>query len=89
MNISEPDSPELLKLAAKIVSSIGQLLGNILNQGNTAATLPEDAMSSKMSSEMPSAATPEAKDVSMSSKCLPKGASRPKRKQASKLKMVS
>ena len=27
-----------------------QLLGNILNQGNTAATLPEDAMSSKMSS---------------------------------------
>ena len=47
LNISEPDSPELLKLVAKIVSSIGQLLGNILNQGNTAATLPEDAMSSK------------------------------------------
>ena len=66
-----------------------QLLGNILNQGNTAATLPEDAMSSKMSSEMPSAATPEAKDVSMSSECLPKGASRPKTKQASELKLVS
>jgi hypothetical protein len=44
------------------------MLGNILNQGNATATLPEDRKSSK---------------------CLPNASSRPKRKQASELKLVS
>lgn len=44
-----------------------QMLGNILNQGNATATLPEDQMSSKKSST----SMPEAENFSMSSECLP------------------
>ena len=77
-----------------------QMLGNILNQGNATATLPEDRKSSKKSSGKTSTSKPEADDFSvsskclpnvfqMSSKCLPNASSRPKRKQASELKLVS
>ena len=66
-----------------------QMLGNILNQGNATATLPEDPKSSKKSSGKSSTSKPEADDFSMSSKCLPNASSRPKRKQASELKLVS
>lgn len=66
-----------------------QMLGNILNQGNATATPPEDPKSSKKSSGKSSTSKPEADDFSMSSKCLPNASSRPKRKQASELKLVS
>ncbi|OUN41377.1 tyrosine-type recombinase/integrase [Enorma massiliensis] len=55
-----------------------QMLGNILNQGNATATLPEDPKSSKKSSGKSSTSKPEADDFSMSSKCLPNASSRPK-----------
>lgn len=45
-----------------------QMLGNILNQGNATATLPEDRKSSKKSSGKSSTSKPEADDFSMSSK---------------------
>lgn len=46
-----------------------QMLGNILNQGNATATLPEDQMSSKKSSGKSSTSMPEAENFSMSSEC--------------------
>ena len=51
-----------------------QMLGNILNQGNATATLPEDQMSSKKSFGKSSTSTPEAENFSMSSECLPNAA---------------
>ena len=66
-----------------------QLLGNILNKGNASAVLPEDPMSSKMSSEKPSASKPEADDFPIHSECLSNADSEPKKKQASHLKKAS